>query len=293
MLKNILFDAGRRAVAVLVPGDREVSVPKLERRFFPTPVRAFTDADFERRGLVKGYVGPQGLGEDVTILADRTVRAGANWVTGANVFERHVTGANAGRDFRIDDEGDFVEIREGDACPICGAPLRIGRSIVVGHIYQLGDKYSKPLDATFVDEDGSSHPYLMGCYGIGISRIMATVVEQNHDDDGIVWPKALAPFEVVVVAASAEDEGVRGEAERIYGELDAAGVEAVIDDRSERAGVKFADADLVGYPVQVVVGKRGVEAGTADLKRRADGVRSTSPLADAARAAIELLGTAP
>ncbi len=293
MLKNILFDVGGRAVAVLVPGDREVSVPKLERRFFPTPVRTFTDADFERRGLVKGYVGPQGLGEDVTILADRSVKAGANWVTGANVVERHVTGANAERDFRIDDEGDLVEIREGDACPVCGSPLRIARSIVVGHIYELGDRYSKPLDATFVDEDGSSRPYLMGCYGIGISRIMATVVEQNHDDDGIVWPKAVAPFEVVVVAAGgAEHEGVRDESERIYEELITAGVDAAIDDRGARAGVKFADADLIGYPVQVVVGRRGVEAGTAEIKVRSTGDRLVVALPDVAVAAMDTLANA-
>jgi prolyl-tRNA synthetase len=289
LLKCMLYDVGGRMVAVLVPGDREVNETKLERRFFPTPVRRFDDADFEKRGFVKGYVGPQALGADTTVLADHSVRGGRNWVTGANTFERHVTGANVDRDFRVDEYADLIQIREGDPCPICGQPLRIERSIVVGHVYELGTTYSEPLGCTFVDEDGSAGPYQMGCYGIGISRILAAVVEQRHDDDGIVWPKALAPFEVIVILATMDDERARTEADRIYGELSAAGVEVGLDDRQERAGVKFADADLIGYPVQVVLGRRGVDQGTADLKVRASGERSSAALADAARAAIELL----
>ena len=293
-LKNILFVVGAdRVVAALVPGHREVNETKIERRFFPEPVRRFEDADFAAHGWPKGYVGPQGFGPEVTILADPSVGAGRDWVTGANVAERHVTGANAERDFRVDEELDLIEIREGDACPACGASLRIERSIVVGHIYQLGTKYSEPLAATFVDEDGSQTAYRMGCYGIGISRIVAAAVEQHHDEQGIRLPKALAPYAVCVVIANRDDETVVREAERIHAELVTAGVAVVLDDREAAAGVKFADADLIGYPVQVVVGKRGVAAGTVDLKLRATGERRSAPLADAIPAIRALLDEAP
>ena len=292
-LKNIMFDVDGQTVAVLVPGDREVSQKKLARLHFPKVVRAFDEDDFERLGYAKGYVGPHGFGDDVVVFADPSVRGGANWVTGANRPNVHVTGANLERDFRVDRWEDLVEIREGDRCPIDGAELAIGRSIVVGHIYQLGTKYSGPLATTFQDEDGSEKPYLMGSYGIGITRIMAAVVEQNHDDDGIVWPKHMAPFQVVVVLATQGDDAAVVEAERIYEGLRDAGVEAALDDRDQRAGVKFADADLIGYPVQVTVGTRGLAGGTVDLKLRATGERSTAPLAGAVQAAIDLLATAP
>lgn len=292
-LKCVMFDVAGRTVAVLVPGDREVNVDKLAKLVFPEKVRVFDDEDFAARGFVKGYVGPQGFGEDVTIFADLTVRGGRDWVTGSNRADRHVTGANAGRDFRVDRWEDVVTFREGDRCPVDGGALRIGRSIVVGHIYQLGTKYSGPLGARFVDEDGSEKPYVMGSYGIGIARIAAATIEQRHDDAGMVWPKVLAPFEIVVVIATKDHEPSVAEAERIHAELCDRGVDVVIDDRDETAGVKFADADLIGYPVQVVVGKRGVDAGTVDLKVRATGERSQAPLADAAVAAVDLLATAP
>ena len=215
-LKNIMFDIDGQTVAVLVPGDREVSQKKLARLHFPKVVRAFDDGDFERLGYAKGYVGPHGFGDDVIVFADPSVRAGANWVTGANRPDAHVTGANLDRDFRVDRWEDLVEIRDGDRCPIDGGELEVGRSIVVGHIYQLGTKYSAPLEATFQDEDGSDKPYMMGSYGIGITRILAALVEQHHDEQGIVWPKHMAPFQVVVILANADDEPVRTEAERIH-----------------------------------------------------------------------------
>jgi prolyl-tRNA synthetase len=292
-LKCILFDVEGRTVAVLVPGDREVGQEKLERLYFPERVRPLDDEDFATRGFPKGFVGPQGLAPDVTILGDHSVRGRVNWATGANRADAHVTGANLDRDFRVDRWADLVRIREGDRCPVDGGRLTIGRSIVVGHIYQLGTYYSEPLGATFQDEDGSLHPYVMGSYGIGITRIMAATVEQRHDDAGMIWPRALAPYEVAVIMANADDAEVGGEAQRIHGELMARGIEAVLDDREERAGVKFADADLVGYPVQVVIGSRGIGAGTADLKLRATGERSQAPLADVVAATAALLETAP
>jgi len=292
-LKTMMYDTGGTSLAVLVPGDREVEDAKIERVFFPTPVRRFEDTDFAGRGFVKGFVGPQGLGKDVVVVADPSVLGGADWVTGANEADRHATGVNTPRDFRIDRVEDVVALREGDRCPNDGGTLHVGRAIVIGHIYQLHTHYSAPLDARFIDEDGTEKPYLMGSYGIGISRILAAAVEQFHDDAGLTLPRRLAPFEVVVVIANRDDDRVISQAERVYGELLDGGVEAVIDDREETAGVKFADADLIGYPVQVVIGKRGVEAGTADLKLRSTGKRSQTPLADTARAAMELLAGAP
>lgn len=292
-LKCVMFDVAGRSAAVLVPGDREVSVNKLEKLVFPAKVRPLDDDDFSERGFAKGYVGPQGFGDDVTVFADHLVRGGRDWVTGSNTPDRHVTGANVGRDFRVDRWEDVVEFREGDPCPVDGGALRIGRSIVVGHIYQLHTHYSAPLEARFVDEDGAEKPFQMGSYGIGITRIMAAAVEQSHDDRGIVWPKVMAPFEVVVIVATRDDEASVAEADRVYGELRERGVDAAIDDRDETAGVKFADADLIGYPVQVVVGKRGVAAGTVDLKVRATGERSQAGLFEAAQAAQEALAGAP
>jgi prolyl-tRNA synthetase len=293
LLKTMLFDAGGRTLAVLVPGDREVEEAKLERAFFPTPVRRFEDRDFAERGYVKGFVGPQGLGEDVTIVADHTVRGGADWVTGANETDRHVTGLNTPRDFRIDRFDDVVALREGDRCPNDGGTLHVGRAIVVGHIYQLHTNYSGPLGARFVDEDGSERPYQMGSYGIGISRILAAAAEQYHDEGGLRLPRALAPFDAIVVMANRDDERVVAASEEVYTRMRERGVEVVLDDRDETAGVKFADADLIGYPVQVVIGKRGVRSGSADLKLRATGERSQAPLADAAQAALDLLARAP
>jgi len=292
-LKCIMFDAGGRTVAVLVPGDREVQEEKVERLFFPAAVRAFRDDDFAAGGFAKGYVGPQSMPADAVVIADHLVRGGRDWVTGANTADRHVTGANTPRDFRVDRWEDVVVIREGDRCPLDGGALAVARSITVGHTYQLGTRYSAKLDASFVDEDGTSKPYEMGCYGFGISRAVAAAVEQFHDDAGIALPKVLAPFEAVVIVATNDHERSRAEAERIYSELGAAGVDVAIDDRDVAAGVKFNDADLIGYPVHVTVGKRGVEAGSVDLKVRATGDRSSAVLADATPEVLSALAGAP
>ena len=210
-MKCILFDVEGRTVAVLVPGDREVGEEKLARLHFPERVRRFEDEDFTRTGFAKGFVGPQGFGPEVTVFADHSIRGRSSWATGANRPDVHVTGATLDRDFRVDRWEDLVQIRDGDRCPIDGGRLEIGRSIVVGHIYQLGTNYSEPLGATYQAEDGSQRHYVMGSYGIGITRIIAAVVEQHHDDAGIIWPRILAPFEVVVIMANADTpRGHRG-----------------------------------------------------------------------------------
>jgi prolyl-tRNA synthetase len=293
LLKTILYDAGGRAVAVLVAGDREVSDDKVGRVMWPAPVRLFEDGDFETTGFIKGFVGPQGLPEDVLVIADHSVRGGRDWVTGANRLDRHVTGANVDRDFRVDRWEDVATFRPGDPCPLDGGRLQLARGIVLGHTYQLGTRYSKPLGATFVDEDGTDRFYEMGCYGIGLSRIVAAAAEQYHDEQGLRWPRALAPYAVVVVAANMDHPTVAETAERIYTELQEAGIDVLIDDREVGAGVKFADADLIGIPVQVVVGKRGIEAGTVDLKARATGERSQAPVESAGAAVRNLLALVP
>jgi prolyl-tRNA synthetase len=229
----------------------------------------------------------------VEVVADRRARGGRDWVVGANRLDHHATGANPGRDFRVDRWEDVSAAREGDPCPRCGAALAVERSIEVGHTFQLGTRYSEPLRAGFAAEDGSWRPFVMGCYGIGVSRVVASVVEQHRDDAGIAWPRALAPYEVVVIATNLDREDVVAAAEGVYRALQGLGIETVLDDRPESAGVRFADADLIGLPVQVVVGRRGLAEGVADLKIRATGERSRAPLSDAAPAAAELLGAAP
>jgi prolyl-tRNA synthetase len=293
MLKCMVYDAGGGTVAVLIPGDREVNEEKVGRAMWPAPVRPLNDEDFPKRGLIKGYVGPQGLPEDVTIIADHSVRAGKNWITGANKADYHVTGVNEGRDFRVDRWEDVSQVRAGDPCPVCGGTLILAKGMVLGHIYQLGARYSKPLKATFVDEDGTEQPFQMGCYGMGIDRIVAAAAEQFNDEGGLMWPKVLAPYQAVVIPTNMDQPAVVEVAERLYSQLGDAGAEVVLDDRAVTAGVKFADADLIGYPVQVVVGKRGIDAGTVDLKLRATSERKQAPLDNAVAATQSLLASAP
>ncbi len=293
MLKTMLFDAGGRTLAVLIRGDREVNVEKVGRAMWPVPIELMDEPTVVKRGYAMGFVGPQVMGQDVSVLADHSVRGGTNWVTGANRPDAHVTGANEGRDFRIDRWEDLSQAREGDPCPNGDGTLVQSRGIVASHIYQLGTRYSTALGSTFLDEDGSQRHYEMGCYGIGLTRIVAAAAEQHHDAAGLMWPKAIAPYEVVVVPTNMDQPAVVEAAERIYEDLLAQGCEAVLDDRDDRAGVKLNDADLIGYPVQVVIGKRGIESGRADLKLRAAGERSQAHLGDAAGAAARLLASAP
>jgi prolyl-tRNA synthetase len=293
LLKTLMYKVDGSPVAVLLAGERELNVHKLRRALGARDVQMFTDDDFAARGLVKGYVGPQGLPEDVTTVGDLSVRGGRNWVAGANKADHHVTGANPGRDFRVDRWEDVGLVREGDLCPRCGGVLRLERAIVVGHTYQLGSRYSEPLEATFLDEAGNEQPFQMGSYGIGISRVLAAVAEQHRDQSGLLWPKALAPYQIVVIAANMDQPGVVRTAECLYEKLLAEGQEVVIDDRNVTAGVKFADADLIGYPVQLVVGSRGVRSGMVDLKLRSSGKRAQTSTDDAASSASHLLQEAP
>jgi prolyl-tRNA synthetase len=204
------------------------------------------------------------------------VYTGDGWVTGANTVDHHVRHALFGRDFEVDSFADLVTVVTGDPCPRCGAPLSVDRGIEVGHTFQLGTKYSVALGAEYTDEKGAQHPMVMGCYGIGVSRVVAAVVEEHHDDSGLTWPAALAPFAVHLLSLPGKGEAapeVRAAADRLYDELRAAGVEVLYDDRDQSPGVKFADADLIGMPTQLVLGAKGLARGVVERKDRRSGER--------------------
>jgi prolyl-tRNA synthetase len=267
ILKCVLYAGGDgTVVSVLVPGDREVNEHKLARLLGATPLLLDAAGFAAHPKLVRGYVGPAGLAPYVDrIIADHHVLAGQDWCTGANEVDYHLTGCNPGRDFTADTVADVVTVRAGDPSPDGSGPLAIERSVEVGHIFQLGTKYSVPLDATYVDAAGDSLPVVMGCYGIGISRILSVVIEQHHDDDGIRWPAGLAPYDVEVIplGKNVDPAAVDG----IAAALEADGLDVLIDDRPGSAGVKFADADLLGCPIQVIAGRRLAE-GMVEVRTR-------------------------
>jgi prolyl-tRNA synthetase len=276
LLKCIAFDVDGELGLALVPGDREVNEYALSEALRPRAVRLYADADFDAHPeLPRGYIGPHYPGAVVRV-ADPSVRAPHGWVTGANRADHHVRNAVLGRDFAVDVWHDLVLVKPGDACPNCGGPLSINRGIEVGHVFQLGTKYAEALDARYTDDQGEQHPMMMGCYGVGISRILAAVAEEYHDEHGLAWPAALSPYDVHLVGVPGRGEQAQGAvaaAERAYAALRAAGLAVLYDDRDASPGVKFADADLVGVPVQLVVGAKGVARGVAERKVRATGAR--------------------
>lgn len=279
MLKCIaVLDAADQPAIVLVPGDREAIIP--------AGMRAFTDEDFgSHPQLVMGYIGPMGMQErGIRILADHAVAVGGPWVTGANEADHHVTGAALERDFKVDEWGSFATVAAGDPCPRCGEALELVRSVEAGHVFQLGLRYSTTMQgATFTDESGEEKPFWMGCYGIGVSRLMAVIAEANNDDAGLVWPAQVAPFDVHLLSlGAARSPEVAAAADRLYEDLRSRGVEVLYDDRDASAGVKFADADLIGLPTQVLVGKKGLERGVVERKDRRTGDRDEVSLDEAA-----------
>jgi prolyl-tRNA synthetase len=277
MLKAMaLVDRDGRPVLALVPGDREVVVS----RAVPGG-RIFDDEDFARHPeLVKGYIGPMGMqARGVRVVADHLVAGRRPWVTGANRADHHVTGAVPGRDFEVDEWGSFATVASGDPCPRCSQPLELLRGVEAGHTFQLGLTYSNKLDgATFVDESGSEAPFWMGCYGIGVSRLPAVIAEASHDDSGLVWPAEVAPYDLHLISLGASrDPDVAAAADALYEELTAAGAAVLYDDRDASAGVKFADADLIGVPVQLIVGAKGLARAVVERKNRASGARDELP----------------
>ena len=285
LMKSLIFMAGERPVMVLVRGDYEVNEAKLEGEI--GPFRPAEPEEIERiTGAPVGFVGPVGL-EGVEILADETIRGQVDLATGANLEDYHWVGLEPERDFRVDRYVDVRTVREGDGCPKCGAGLRVLSAIEVGHIFQLGTKYSEALGATYLDEKGRAHPIVMGSYGIGLERIVASVIEQHADESGMVWPISIAPYEIYILPVNWSDPKTRDAAEELYGKL-SDGHEVLLDDRDERAGVKFKDADLLGIPVRLTLG-RGLKDGKVEVRRRKDGRTWEVPLEDAAGKVEEVL----
>ena len=270
---------------VFVPGDHEVNECALEHRFGEW--RMMNEEELVACGLVKGFIGPKGISDKVRVLADESLRAQKRWICGANEADYHFVAAECGVDFP---EPAFVAAAQaGAACPCCGKPLSSARGIEMGQTFQLGTKYSDAMGATFADENGVEQPFLMGCYGIGVSRTLAAIVEQHNDENGIVWPVSVAPYEVAVIPLACGDDVLQPLAEKVAAELAEQGIEVVLDDRDERPGVKFADNDLMGFPFQVVIGKKSAAAGNVELKCRATGERTVVPAAEVAAQLAEAI----
>ncbi len=290
-LKNVLLVADGKNIAVLVPGDREVDLKRLEANLPGViDVRLFEDADFAKNpGLVKGYVGPQDAKKfGLTVYADPRIAPGTAWVTGANKKDSHALNVVNGRDFDVDGYVESAEVRAGDACPDCASPVVIDRAIEIGHIFQLGRKYAEALDLTVLDSEGKSRVVTMGSYGIGVSRAVAAIAEQTYDEMGLCWPVEIAPAKVHVVATG-KDENPFAVAEEIATQLENAGISVMLDDRRDASpGVKFKDAELIGIPVIVIVGKALAE-GNVEVRVRRSGERLTVRLADAASEVAKLL----
>ena len=288
-LKNVVFmvvdpEGNRTPLAIGLPGDREVDLKRLEAALSPSIAEPFEEADFDQHpALVKGYIGPGVLGEEaasgIRYLLDPRVVAGTRWITGANEKGRHVYDFVAGRDFVGDGTIDVAEVREGDACPSCGGALVLARGIEIGHIFQLGRKYAEALDLKVLDENGKLVTVTMGSYGIGVSRAVAAIAEQSHDDRGLIWPREVAPADIHLIATGKADEVFEAAAD-LAQRLDAAGIRVLYDDRKGVSpGVKFNDSELLGIPTIVVVGKRLAD-GFIEVKDRRTGEREDVAVED-------------
>jgi prolyl-tRNA synthetase len=290
-LKNVMMMADGKAISVLVPGDREVDVKRLQENLSGVhELRVFEDSDFAKfPSLVKGYIGPQDAKKSgITVYADPRIAPGTAWVTGANKKDRHARNVVNGRDFTPDSYVEAAEVRAGDSCPECSTAVVIDRAIEIGHIFQLGRKYAKALDLTVLDSNGKSQVVTMGSYGIGVSRAVAAIAEQTHDEIGLNWPVELAPAKVHIVAAG-KDDLLFDTAIELATKLEAQSISTMVDDRRDASpGVKFKDAELIGNPVIVVVGKALAE-GNVEIRVRRTGDKKEVPLTSAVSAITELL----
>jgi len=287
LVKTLILqtDAGE-TVAVLLRGDRELNDIKLTRLLGCNWVELAPEEVVLRvTGAPSGFAGPVGL--QLRLLADFEVQGMADFIAGANEKDSHLTGVNLGRDFSVETFADLRQAVAGDGCPRCSGKLESWRGIEVGHVFKLGTKYSAALGATVLDEKGEERTLFMGCYGIGVGRTVAAAIEQNNDANGIIWPMPIAPFQVIVTMVNPKEDEVRLAAEKLYEELLAMGVEALLDDRDERPGSKFKDADLIGIPLRVTVGARALKEGSLELQERRSGERTMLPLAETARLLAE------
>ena len=292
-LKNVMLMADQTPISVLVPGDREVDLKRLQANLAGVnEVRVFEETDFVKfPGLVKGYIGPQDAKKNgIIVYADPRIAPGTSWVTGANAKDKHARNVVNGRDFTVDHYVEAAQIRQGDSCPKCATPVIIDRAIEIGHIFQLGRKYADALGLTVLDQNGKSQVVTMGSYGIGVSRAVAAIAEQSYDEIGLSWPVEVAPAKVHVVATG-KDDSVFEAAEKISAELESRGVSVMIDDRRGTSpGVKFKDAELIGIPVIVVVGK-ALEQGNVEIRVRKSGDKSEIAVASAVDFIVGLLPT--
>ena len=268
LIKSLAFITEKGPVLALIRGDHEVNEIKLANLLNVLQLEMAGEKEIQSLFHSEpGYIGPVGL-TNVTIVADASVMNLHNAVCGANQADRHFINVLPRRDIKPTHVADIRLIREGDPCPRCSSPVKTARGIEVGQVFKLHTKYSQALDATYLDENGQEQLMVMGCYGVGVSRTMAAAIEQHHDADGIIWPASIAPYQVVIVPINTKDEPQMTMAEQIYRELSAAGVEVVLDDREERSGVKFKDADLIGYPLRITVGPKALKENCVELKVR-------------------------
>ena len=292
-LKNVMLMADETPISVLVPGDREVDLKRLQANLAGVnDIRVFEEADFAKfPGLVKGYIGPQDAAKNgITVYADPRIAPGTSWVTGANAKDQHARNVVNGRDFSVDHYIEAAQIKQGDACPKCATPVIIDRAIEIGHIFQLGRKYADALGLTVLDQNGKSQVVTMGSYGIGVSRAVAAIAEQSYDEIGLSWPVEVAPAKVHVVATG-KDDAVFETAEKISADLESRGISVMIDDRRGTSpGVKFKDAELIGIPVIVVVGK-ALEQGNVEIRVRKSGDKSEVAVGSAVDHIAALLPT--
>jgi prolyl-tRNA synthetase len=278
IVKTLLYMADGAPVAALVRGDRELNEIKLKNLLGATDLRLATPEEVvQLTGAPVGFAGPVGLSSS-KIYADQELACGTDWIVGANAADAHLRQVDLARDARVADFADLRQVAPGDVCPKCGAALDFTKGIEVGHVFKLGLKYSKALNATFLDEAGKEQFMIMGCYGIGVSRIVAACIEQNNDDAGIVFPPPIAPFEAALINLSPKDETAAAKADELYAALTGAGVETLLDDRDERPGVKFKDADLIGLPLQLTLGGKGLARGIVETKDRRTGEKGELPL---------------
>ncbi len=290
MIKTLIFLIDDEPAAVLVRGDHEANEAKIQSSLSASAVFPADEETVKRvTGAEPGFAGPVNLKEDIKILADEQIFAFTDMVCGANKTDYHITGIDPERDIKAFKTGDFTFAHPGDKCPRCEGTLESFRGIEVGQVFFLGDKYSKAMSCTYLDQNGKEKPVVMGCYGIGVSRTMAAAIEQNHDDAGIIWPVSIAPFEAVVLPLQSNKEEVMELSDKFYKELGEAGIDAAVDDRKERAGFKMNDADLIGYPVQLIVGAKMVEQGLVEIKIRGTGDKKEVKIENAVKEVIETL----
>lgn len=290
-VKAVVYKLDDTVVLALVRGDHEVNEVRLQNLFNAVNVGLASDEDLKRCGLIAGYISPVGLkkADNFEIIVDTTVMEMEDACCGANAVDKHYVHVNPKRDFEDVRVETIRLITAEDCCPKCGGMIELKKGIEVGQVFKLGTKYSEKLGCTYLDRDGKTHPMVMGCYGIGITRTVAASIEQNHDKDGIIWPVAIAPYEVVIVPANNKDEGVMNAARHLYDEMEDCRDEVILDDRDERAGIKFKDADLIGYPIRVTIGKKWKESGLVEVRLRRSGVVSEVALADCKTKVLEML----